>query len=392
MNHKSNKLLSLGAAALVLNGVAPLASANPPDGKTTVDLRVTSYTEDVIPAGYLMMGSPDRYSIDVVNLKFKTPTSDDSEISGYVISESMSGASPMYVMPYGDEYVQVMSGATIDESRTEVGADFRKYHGDTESTFSASISSENDYESFAVGYSGAWRFNANQTTFSYGLNGSRDTIDASHPETDPARPVDESKLRFGGFVGITQAASKTTLLSATFGLSAMDGYLSDAYKKALVLASDDEGNLLGLVHDARPDHQNAMNLGLSLREFFPLVNAAAHLDYSFYNNDWDVNAHTITAAWYQNLGHGLQLIPSVRFYSQTAAEFYAPTFYEARQDNFYSSDYRLSEFTAVSGGIKLAGTWGKYRANLSYERYEADGDHPGLVKFDHIGLGLGMSF
>lgn len=384
MREKSNNLLALSAAALLLNGVSPLASANPPDGKTKVDYRYTAYEEEPLPQSSQVISTDNgtRYTIDVHHLKLKTPITADTEVSAYLISETMTGASPWFVMPGADgEAVQVMSGATIDESRTEVGADFRSYNEQSESTFSLSYSTENDYQSIGFGYSGAWRFHENLTTLSYGVNGAKDYIDATQLEGFE-RPENESKTRMGGFVGLSRVVTKTTLLSATAGVSLLEGYLADPYKLSWVIDVP--------VGDFRPDTQNQFTVGLALREFFPRLNGAFHANYGFYSNDWETESHTIDVAWHQNLPHGFQIIPSFRFYSQTAAVFYSPYYTAERNDGYYSSDYRLSEYTSSAGRIRLQRSWDKYTANLSYESYVADGDHPAMLEYSYIGLGLSM--
>ncbi len=390
MRKKSNNLLALSAAALVVNGVSHTASANPPDGKTKVDYRYTAYEEADIKPELVASGSLSRYTIDVHHLKVKTPISGDTEISGYLISETMSGASPWYVRPDAEGYaVQVMSGPTIDESRIEVGADFRSYNDQSESTFSLSYSTENDYESIGFGYSGAWRFNENLTSLSYGINGAKDYIDATDANTSDYeyRPTGETKTRMGGFVGLSRVVTKTTLVSGSVGIALLEGYLSDPYKLVWIGTASSP---IDVVQDSRPDTQSQFSLGLSLREYFPRLNGAFHANYGFYNNDWEIESHTMDVAWYQNIPYGFQLIPSFRFYSQTAAVFYSPYYLSTRNDGYYSSDYRLSEYTSSAGRIRLQRSWDKYSVNLTYENYVADGDHPAMLEYSYVGFGLSV--
>jgi hypothetical protein len=49
-----------------------------------------------------------------------------------------------------------------------------------------------------------------------------------------------------------------------------------------------------------------------------------------------------------------QITPRVRYYSQNSADFYQPYFTSQRADGYYSSDYRLAGFGAVSGGVQLS--------------------------------------
>jgi hypothetical protein len=102
------------------------------------------------------------------------------------------------------------------------------------------------------------------------------------------------------------------------------------------------------------------------------LSAAAKLSYNFFHDDWGINAHTFAGEWRQELGSSWTLTPSVRYYSQSAANFYAPYFvvsgntadvltagssnqqYAALSNSNFSSDQRLAAFGALSGGLTLS--------------------------------------
>jgi len=369
---------------MMLPGTAPSAKADPPDQKYTLALKQSNYKEAPIPREKLGLGSDQRYTIDISQLSFKAPITTDTELRLSLLRETMSGASPLYVAPDADGVpVQVMSEATISEERTELGVDFRSYNVNSEVTLSGGYSTENDYQSASFGFSGAWRLNQNLTTINYGANTSIDYIDATDAEAFN-RPTNESRNRVAFMLGLSQVTSKTTLVSASLGYARLEGYLSDPYKLALV-----EGST---VRDTRPDSHDQFNLNLNLRRYFEGPGAALHADYRYFNSNWDIESHTLNLSWYQNLGAGWQLIPSMRYYQQTEATFYQPFYEQDRADGFYSSDYRLSDFSALSGQLKLSKTFTAFRFDLSYEHYKASGDHPGLLTYDLISLGLGYQF
>jgi hypothetical protein len=383
--NQHSKLIALTAAALMLQGVNKKVEASNFDPKTTFDYKFTQYTEGTMPAEKVVIGSLDRYSIDVHQFKFNTPISEDTEISISGVQESMTGASPWYILP--DENgnpLQVMSGATIDENRSEINGDFRSYNASSESTLSLGYSTENDYQSFGFGYSGNFQFNQKLTTLNYGINTAKDYIDAVDVEEFASRPSEETKNRLGFVFGFSHVFTKNTLVGLTYGYIGLDGFLSDPYKLAYV-----EGEFL---QDSRPEKHNQHTVTLMIREFFPSMNAALHLDYRAFSSDWEMTSDTIEMAWYQNIGKGWQLIPSVRYYEQTQAKFYAPYYYLARNDGFYSSDYRLSAFSATSGEIKLSKKFEKFNINIAYSSYEAKGDNPGLITYELYSLGLGYRF
>ena len=77
------------------------------------------------------------------------------------------------------------------------------------------------------------------------------------------------------------------------------------------------------------------------------------------------------------------LRPSLRFYDQTAADFYrldlngvtfTPTGIPAPEGPFYSADYRLSAFRSFNYGLKAIWTVnGRWQLDAAIERYEMKG-------------------
>jgi Protein of unknown function (DUF3570) len=392
-DNQHTKLIALTAAALVLQGAGKKVEANNIDPKTTFDYRYTQYTEGAIPAEKVILGDLERYTIDAHQFKFKTPISDDTEISITGVQEAMTGASPWYIVrDQNGNLLQVMSGATIDESRTEINGDFRSYNTNFDSTLSLGYSTENDYKSFGFGYSGNFQFNQKLTTLSLGINTAKDYIDAADAK-EFNRPSEETKNRLGFVFGLSHVFGKNTLVGLTYGYTGLDGFLSDPYKAATVYYNySTPQETSEQLADSRPDKHNQHTISLQIREFFPSFNAALHLDYRNFSSDWDLTSDTIEMAWYQNVGKNWQLIPSVRYYEQTQAKFYAPFYSSARNDGFYSSDYRLSAFTASSGEIKLSRKFEKFNINIAYSYYEATGDNPGLITYDLYSLGMGYRF
>ena len=92
----------------------------------------------------------------------------------------------------------------------------------------------------------------------------------------------------------------------------------------------------------------------------------------------------------------------LRYYSQTAADFYTniDDFLKPLSES-QSSDYRLSAFGAASGGLSVVADFGGWSATLTAERYVAnekysaftvDQPSPGLVQFTRLSLGVNYSF
>jgi hypothetical protein len=387
MTHpKHSPLLALTAAACLLPGMVKKVEAATPEPNTQLYYQYSSYSETPLASDAASFGSKDRYEIAIHQFKLKTPLNEDTEISVSAVSETMSGASPWYILPDAEgDLLLVMSGATIEESRKEVSLDFHSFAKQSDTTLSAGFSSENDYRSISFGFSGSFQFNQKLTSIDYGLNAAKDYLEPTQSlNSEVLRITDEVKNRTGANLGISQVFTKNTLIGLSFSYAGLDGYLSDPYKLAAVAGE--------LLPDARPDVHEQTAVTLMWREFFPSANAALHADYRAYTNNWGIASDTVELSWYQNIGSSWQLIPSVRNYQQTAADFYRPFYLNPRKDKFYSSDYRLSEFSAVSGSLKLAKKFTHAALSISYENYAAKGDNPALISYDYYSAGLSASF
>jgi len=153
-------------------------------------------------------------------------------------------------------------------------------------------------------------------------------------------------------------------------LTEQSGFLSDPYK----------------LRDVRPDDKTQIAWRNSYRRFFVSANAALHVNYRYYHDDFGISSHTSDLSWHQNLGR--------RFFTNVD-DFLNPT-----SENQFS-DYRLSAFGAVSGGFSVIPDMGSWKATLTAERYLANDKYSAfdvsqpstaLVKYNRVSLGIDFQF
>lgn len=221
-----------------------------------------------------------------------------------------------------------------------------------------SYSEESDYESFAFALKHAIDFNRKNTTLQWGVAVTHDIVDNFYGDSQ------ETKDSFDFLLGLTQVLDARTLLTLNLSLGYVTGYLDDPYKVV---------ELNGvLVPEHRPDNKTKQIVFVSLLHYFDSLRASLEGSYRLYNDSFGIMGHTIGVAWNQKIRDKWVLSPSVRFYDQTAADFYGVRFSGTPTD--YSADYRISALSAVTYGVKL--TWFP-RDNLSidiaYDRYEQEG-------------------
>ena len=256
----------------------------------------------------------------------------------------------------------------------------------------AGTSAENDYNSSFGNVGGRFDFNQKLTSVNFG---------ASYTESETEALLDHDafiyienwtfgnrvknqlltgkKQDWSGSLGLTQVLNKSALVEGSISYTASNGYMSNPYKTTAVLFVD-TAKKVGVVGkpnasmlaflEQRPEERQQWTENLRYVQHFDSLDAALHLDYRFYHDDWGINAHTISGDWIQPLGSGWSITPRVRYYSQNSADFYTPylvTTQAAKKTTFnpkllpqnYSSDYRLSGYGALSGGLTVTKKFAK---------------------------------
>jgi len=386
-------LAALTAGALLLPDLARAQAEH-----WSIDYGYSLYSEGDLDASKLQAGSAERYDIDTHLISLRGPLTGRFDLGIDVVHETMTGATPWFVEPDAQgEPLQVMTGASIEEQRDDVFSRGVYYFDTARLNLSTGYSTEDDYSAINLGLGSEHDFNEKNTTLSWGTGLSFDSIDPT-PTATNADPSQEDKRSIGLFAGWSQVIDRSSALQTTLSYQNGSGFLSDPYKLVSI------GGLNS--PDARPDTRNQFALLTRYRRHVESVAGTLHADYRFYVDDWNINSHTFELAWYQSLWEVLTLVPSVRYYTQSQADFYGPYFLTSPGDEF-SSDYRLSPYGALSGKLRLdthSFEWPfrmAWKVGVSYERYQSSGslaiqsvdvENPGLVSFDVFMLDLSARF
>jgi hypothetical protein len=386
---------------MALPGISPIvkAASGVAANEPKLSLQYTRYDEDKIPNRDAdpNTGSRDRYEIDVLQVKFLYPLNDKWQINSGFVYDDMSGSSPWYVRPTdtmtgtGDPLV-VMSGATIEDTRYDfrLGADYFGEKVIVSPNFA--YSTEKDYTSISGGLSVEYGFPNKTTSVKGSVSASFDEIEPTQ-EAGQFRVDNEDKENYAFFGSLTQVINKYTVLQTTLGVSYFDGFLSDPYKLAWVNNS--------LLPDSRPSDRTKYTWATQLRRYSELFEAALHADYRFYYDDWEVRSHTLDLGLHKVTESGWAFDTSIRYYSQTQADFYEPFYRQTRADGYYSSDYRLSPYGAISFRVGLSETIQDWTVKIGVERYVSDENYsiqsvnvenPALLDYTQFTFGMDYKF
>lgn len=393
MIRPSASLTALLSAAAALLPAPQAKAAESDDANTRASYRFSEYDEDSLNASSVI-GDPKRYRVLSQELSIDTKLASGAwGLKLDATHEVMSGSSPWFVEPDASgRAVQVLSGATIRDHRSALSASLTQNPGtSTNTTYTASYSTERDYHATAIGIERSQPLDQ-ATTLGYGGSFSHDLI----RPTDAAiygRIARATKNTASTFGSLAWVLDRDSVLQAGIQLNLEHGFLTDPYK---LFAYGEH-----ILPERRPDRRVEAAGLVRYRRSYAQIDAALHLDYRYAQDSWGLSSHTIEASWYQGLGGGWRLVPALRWYSQSAARFYAPFFATPAGQNFYSSDYRLGTFGAFSTSINIRKAIGRWEFSLGAEHYHSakglalDGGGssvPALVDFTRAWAGLDYGF
>ncbi len=140
-----------------------------------------------------------------------------------------------------------------------------------------------------------------------------------------------------------------------------------------------------------PDTRFKIPVGARLNYYINEI-VSVRTYYRYYFDDWGINSHTANIEVPIKIGVKFTLYPNYRYYTQTAADYFAPYLEHLSTDEFYTSDYDLSAFNShqYGFGIKYADiltkikllTFGLKTVDLRYANYvRSDGLTAGIISF-----------
>jgi len=264
------------------------------------------------------------------------------------------------------------------------------------------FSNEHDYRSWGFALNYTHEFNDKNTTLSLGWSHDYDLVLANQFTFITEKAVKNTD-RF--LIGGTQLLGPGTLLGANLTFGSSRGYLNDPYLGVVFNESDlDPDNRVVLSGEKRPSSRNSQALFLSLTQSVAPLNASVEGTYRFYHDSYGIFSDTVSLAWFQKVGRWLVLSPSVRYYYQTAADFYGiqfpgdPINDPDRVPKFFSADYRLSEMETFTLGLEAnVKLREKLDLRFGYQRYWMRGldgqtDQSMYPKANIFTVGLTYSF
>lgn len=347
------------------------------------------------------------------------PLNDDDVLTIDASFSAYSSASSSNVDPFdgddpADPFVESTGASSAD---TWVNGTFSYSHSsdDRNKIWSAklAVSAEYDYLSVGVGGSYSRLFNEKNTELSVNANiyldswsliypmelrpfvEGRDGLEDSffkentvtgNPNYDPAfiEINNGSRNSYSLGFGFSQIISKRLQGSLALDLVLQEGLLSTPFQR--VYFNDVAGSFIvnfQLADDIErvPDTRLKVAVGGRLNYYLnEVVVIRTHARY--YTDDWEINSVTAGIEVPIKISSKFTLYPSYRFYNQTAPVFFAPFEEHLSTQEFYTSDYDLSDFTANQYGFGVTytdiftnfhlGKFGLKSIDLRFNHYQRD--------------------
>jgi hypothetical protein len=228
-------------------------------------------------------------------------------------------------------------------------------------TLGGKFSYEDDFDSVTLNAGVAKDFNEKNTTLAASVFDEFDRISpiggtpvarSDYASFDKSGNV--TKNGAGAVLGVTQIMTRRWITELNLAVDRFKGYLNDPYKIVSVLGTD--GSTSGYEYENRPDQRVRKSVYMENRVGGDHWSTALSIRYM--SDDWQVHSSTALLnahLWFAN--HSRYIEPSLRWYHQSAASFYTPYVNAATASvspEFASSDTRLSNFHALTYGIKYA--------------------------------------
>ena len=365
---------SLLSAALLLPGV--LAHADEPPAGGTISLRYLDYAD--------RQSGLDRIHAHSPSVSVAAPIAGDWSIEGTLTADDVSGASPRY-------HTAISGASHMQDERKAGDVSLTRYFRRGTLSAGAAYSTEHDYVSRALSVNGTLSSEDNNTTWAFGLAGSRDSINPVNHIV-----VDEHKHTTSVLAGVTQVLTASDIGQVTLTHTKGSGYFNDPYKE----------------FDKRPRSRREDTLLLRWNHYVDRTGATYRLSYRWYDDSYRIRAHTLSGEYVQPLGGGWSVVPELRLYTQSAAYFYYDPVYDAAlgapfppgfsagasPNRLSSPDQRLSGFGAVTAGLKVARAIDRWwTVDVKMEGYEQRGSwrlfhrcSPGLAPLYARTLQIGL--
>ncbi|MGO3718404.1 MAG: DUF3570 domain-containing protein [Mesonia hippocampi] len=320
------------------------------------------------------------------------PLNDDDILTIDAGVSAYTSASSSNIDPFDDgsaDPFQASSGASSSDLWANLTGSYSHSSDDRNDIWSAKVSISTEYDYFSAGVGGSYTklFNEKNTELSVKANVYIDTWNAIYPIE--LRPFGENgdglnnrlftqntitgntnyNPRFSEFkdkgrnsyslgFGFSQILHKNVQGSLALDFVQQQGLLSTPFQRVYfsdVADSFIDNFQLADAVERLPDSRFKVAVGGRLNWYLNEI-FTVRTFYRYYFDDWGITSHTASIEMPVKITDKFTLYPSYRFYNQTAADYFRPYERALSTDEFYTSDYDLSKYSANQIGFGISYT------------------------------------
>ena len=291
--------------------------------------------------------------------------------------DTWSGATPIGLPPTELDWLS----DPIEETRRAGLVTLAREAGEYDFSFEFGLSHEPDYLSRSYAVRLSRQYAEDTLTLTAGLSYLDDTVDTKitgYPGFD-----EQTKRTPDINFGAHRILDPKTTIAVNLSYSRPSGYLSDPYKSVAYYSTVHGAKVLRQTPENRPGTRNVYVVFVEGTRYLESLGSSLQGSYRFFADDSGLLGNTLEMQWFKRLGENLVIRPLLRYYNQSAADYYV-TILDASKVNdatpptglapHYSADYRISEMESLAYGLKLTMFKGQnINFDLAYERYEMEG-------------------
>jgi len=219
----------------------------------------------------------------------------------------------------------------------------------------------NDKSTLSYNYTSSVESDFDATTHSFGISqemfGSMTTVSLGYSIGDNivTKTGDAGFLETSGFkdyrASLSQVLTKNLIMALTYDIITDEGFLNNPYRSIRYIDNAaDDGYSFQLEKYPETRTTNAASIGL--RYFLP-YRAAVFGSYRYFTDSWGIKADTFEIGYVHPLEENWTFETTLRYYTQTQANFYSDLFPFVDPANVYARDKELSTFTDINLGFGI---------------------------------------
>ncbi|NQY29875.1 MAG: DUF3570 domain-containing protein [Flavobacteriaceae bacterium] len=342
--------------------------------KTEVDFLMSYYTQDGGHAAVTGGIGTEKLTDITPTFIVALPLNDDDVLTAEVGISAYTSASSSNINPFdGNQPASPWiesSGASSKDTWVNGNFDYSHSSDDRNTILGANLSVASEYDYFSIGFGGhlSKLFNEKNTELTVKANAYIDTWNPQYPTelrsgfkaplgyTTNYKEFEKlGRNTYSLSFSFSQILTKKMQASLFLDVVHQNGLLSTPHQR--VYFADKQDFFIDNFHIADdverlPETRFKLPIGMRLNYFINEY-LTFRSYYRLYTDNWGITAHTAEIELPVKITRVFTVVPTYRYYTQTAADYFSEYNTHLSTQKFYTSDYDLSKFNSNQYGIGI---------------------------------------